>query len=393
MKPLRLVPALLLALCTALQALAQAPTARLQELDDRAVVDANGAKIAEVYDVVVDTEESRAAYLVVSVGMRVVPIPLPSPELSFTADKVVLNMDRRRLESAPALDMAALGPRFKRGRDLMGGKVFDKAGTVTIAEVKDLVISLDDGMIANVVVAFDPKAWEQPGWVALPRTSVRPQGVDFVATFNMDDMRPASQAQAEQRRFDAARAKAEAVDRDERATELMGRKIVDAQGNPLAEIVDFVVDPAAGKVLHVLVTLPNGTPSALALPARDLKRNGDLIVVPAGAAAFAPAAASSTGRRLGEVMKKNLVDHRGKEVGRLRDVIVNLGTGRLHYAVAEFEPSWVAAGHLVTVRMPRDDMKMDLNALMGAMMFDQKGWPDLNNPQFIANIDAYLAKQ
>lgn len=391
MKPLHLVPALLLALCTALQALAQAPSARLQELDDRAVVDASGAKIADVYDVVVDTEESRAAYLVVSVGMRVVPIPLPSSELSFTADKVVLNMDRRRLESAPALDMAALGPRFKRGRDLMGGKLFDKAGTATIAEVKDLVISLSDGMIANVVVAFDPKAWEQPGWVALPRASVRPQGVDFVATFNLDDMRPASQAQAEQRRFEAARAKAEAVDRDERATQLMGRKIVDGQGNPLAEIVDLAVDPAAGKVLHVLVTLPNGAPSALALPVRDLKRNGDLIVVPAGAAAFAPA--PSTGRRLSEVMKKSLVDHRGKEVGRLRDVVVNLGTGRLHYAVAEFEPSWVAAGHLVTVRMPRDDMKVELNALMGAMIFDQKGWPDLNNPQYIANVDAYLAKQ
>ena len=91
--------------------------------------------------------------------------------------------------------------------------------------------------------------------------------------------------------------------------------------------------------------------------------------------------------------KRNLVDYRGKEVGRLRDVVINLGTGKVHYAVAEFEASWVAAGHLVTVRMPRDDMKVELNALMGAMIFDQKAWPDLNNPQFLANIDAYLAKQ
>ena len=43
--------------------------------------------------------------------------------------------------------------------------------------------------------------------------------------------------------------------------------------------------------------------------------------------------------------------------------------------------------------MPGEDGKVELNALMRAMIFDQKAWPDINNPQFIANIDAYLAKQ
>jgi hypothetical protein len=43
--------------------------------------------------------------------------------------------------------------------------------------------------------------------------------------------------------------------------------------------------------------------------------------------------------------------------------------------------------------MPRDDMKIELNALMGAMIFQQGAWPDINTPQFLANIDAYLAKQ
>ena len=392
MKPLHLVPALLIAFCATLPAFAQAPTARLNELDDRPVIDASGAKIADVYDIVIDTEESRAAYLVISVGMRVVPIPLPSPELSFTADKVVLKMDRRGLESAPALDMAALGPRYKRGRDVLTGKLKDQKGAV-IGEVKDLVVSLTDGAIANVVVAFDPKAWEQPGWVSVPRQSVRPDGVNFVATFNLDDMRPASQAQAEQRRYEAAKAKAVSVDRDERVSQLVGRKIHDPQGNPVAEIADFVFDPASGKVLYVMVTMANGAPSGLAVPSPDLRRNGDLIVIGTGVAAFAPAPTSTGGKRLSDIMKRNLVDFRGKEVGRLRDVVVNLGTGKVHYAVAEFEASWVAAGHLVTVRMPRDDMKVELNALMGAMIFDQKSWPDLNNPQFITNIDAYLAKQ
>ena len=62
-------------------------------------------------------------------------------------------------------------------------------------------------------------------------------------------------------------------------------------------------------------------------------------------------------------------------------------------AIAEFDPSWVAAGNIVTVRVPKDDMKVELNALMGAMIFQNNAWPDINHPQFISNIDAYLAKQ
>ena len=77
----------------------------------------------------------------------------------------------------------------------------------------------------------------------------------------------------------------------------------------------------------------------------------------------------------------------------MRDVVVNLGTGKVHYAVAEFEPAWIAAGYLVTIKVPREDGRIELNALTGTMLLEQKAWPDINHPQFIANIDAYLAKQ
>jgi hypothetical protein len=92
-------------------------------------------------------------------------------------------------------------------------------------------------------------------------------------------------------------------------------------------------------------------------------------------------------------MKRTLVDGRGKEVGRLRDVIVNLGKGQVRYAVAEFDPSWIAAGYLVPIKVPGEDRKVELNALTGSMIFEQARWPDINTPQFIANMDAYLAKQ
>jgi sporulation protein YlmC with PRC-barrel domain len=371
---------------------AAGPTSLLTQLGDHFVVDASGAKLADLYDVVIDTEEGRVPYLVVSVGMRVVPIAVPSPDVVASGDKVMLKADRARLEATPSLDMTALGSRYKRGRDISGGELRDQAGK-KLGEVKDLMVGLVDGTIVSVVVAFDPKVWEQQGWVALPRTSVTPQGRDFVATFNIDDMRPASQAAAEQRARELARAKAVSVDRDERVSTLIGRKVVDPQGKPLGELADLGIDPGAGKVLYAMVNA-GGAPLSIALPSTQLKRAGDEIVLEGGASALAPPPTSVTARRASEVMKKTLVDPRGKEVGRVRDLVVNLGKATVHYAVAEFDGAWVAPGHLVTVRAPKDDGKVELNALMGAMIFDPAGWKaaDLNNEQYLANIDKYLGR-
>jgi sporulation protein YlmC with PRC-barrel domain len=291
----------------------------------------------------------------------------------------------------PALDMAALGPRYKLGRDFQGNQLKDPKGEL-LGEIKDLMFDLGSGSVAALVVAFDPKVRPEPGWVALPRQSVKYEGGAYVATFNLEDMRPAAQAQAEQRRFDAARAAAATVDRDERVTELRGRKLTDPQGKVLGELVDVVADGGTQKALYAAVNLAGGGSSAIALPVQGMTRNGDAFVVPAGAAAFAPPPASG-GKRLSEVVGATLVDGGGKEVGRVRDVVVNLGTGKVHYAVAEFEPAWIAAGYLVTIKMPGPDRKIELNALMGALPFEKSRWPDINNPQFIANVDAYLAKQ
>jgi sporulation protein YlmC with PRC-barrel domain len=387
MKLSTLAAASTLLLSLALPALAQDPApVRLGELGDRAVVDRSGAKIADIYDVVVDTEEARAAYIVFSVGLKVVPVAMPSPDVAFAKDKVELAFNRARLEGMPALDMAALGARYKRGRDLTGTPFKDSNGA-PLGEVKDLMIDLGSGAVAAVVVAFDPKVRQEQGWVAIPRESLRYQPGGYVATFKLDDMRPAAQAAAEQKRIDEARALATTVNRDERFTELKGRKFSDAQGKPVGELVDVAFDPS--QKAHAIVALQGGGQSAIALPAQGLTRNGDTYAVPAAALGPAPAG----GKRVSEMIGKALVDARGKEVGRVREIVVNLGTGRVRYAVAEFEPAWIAAGYLVPIKLPGEERKVELNALTGSMIFEGPRWPDINNPQFIANIDAYLARQ
>ena len=390
MKLSSLFASFVLVFSTALPALGQAPQpVRLGELDDRPVVDASGAKVADVYDIVVDTEEGRAAYIVFSVGMKVIPVSMPSTDMVFTKDRIELAFPRGRLEAMPALDMASLGPRYKRGRDLAGTVLKDPKGA-TLGEVKDFMVDLTSGSVAAVVVAFDPKVRQEQGWVAIPRQSLRFESGGYVATFNLEDMRPEAQARAEQKRIDEARALATTVNRDDRFSEIKGRKLSDAQGKPLAELVDVLSDPASQKA-YALVNMAGGGPAAIALPVQGLTRNGDTYVVPAGAPAFASPPAG--GKRVSEMIGKPLVDARGKEVGRVRDMVVNLGTGKVRYAVAEFEPAWIAAGYLVPIKVPGDDRKVELNALTGSMIFEAARWPDINHPQFIANMDAYLARQ
>jgi sporulation protein YlmC with PRC-barrel domain len=391
MKLTNLVAASLFLASLALPALGQAPTqpVRVGEFDDRPVVDSSGSKVADVYDVVVDTEEARVAYIVFSVGMKVVPLPMPSTDMVFTDKRIELSMPRGRLESMPALDMAALGPRYKRGRNFQGNPLKDPNG-VLLAEVKDLMFDLSSGSITALVVEFDKKVRPEPGWVALPRSSVKVEGGVYVATFKLDDMRPEAQARAEQQRFDTARAAALTVDRDERFTELKGRSFLDPQGKVLGQIVDVVTDAAGTRALHALVDA-GGSVSSVALPLQGATRNGTNYVLPTGAAALAPAPGG--GKRLSEQIGKGLVDSRGKDVGKVRDMVVNLASGKVRYAVAEFEPAWIAAGYLVPIKVPGEDRKIDLAALTGSMIFEGARWPDINNPQFISNMDAYIARQ
>jgi sporulation protein YlmC with PRC-barrel domain len=391
MKPLSLIPMLLAALAAALGAQAQSPV-QVTQLAGKPVVNANGASVGEFYDVAVDTEEGRVAFVIISVGMRLVPIALPSTELMIDPSRIVLTTDRARLDATPTFDASAAAPRVRPARELFGGDLRDQQGA-DIGDVKDLVFNPADGAIASVVVAFDRKWHDQEGWVALPRASVRHQGRDLVANFKREDMRPASVAQAEQRSADAARAAALSPDRDERATTLIGQPLVDAKGQPLGTVTDLSVEAGTGRIAQVLVGAGGGGMVALPLPAKGLTRDGGKLVLEAGAAGLAPPQGDAKLKRASDLMKAKLADTRGKDVGRLHDLVVNLAAGKVHYAVAEFDPSWVQAGKVVAIRFPPESMRVELNDLMGAMIFDQGGWPDLNNPQYLANIDQYLGKR
>jgi sporulation protein YlmC with PRC-barrel domain len=105
--------------------------------------------------------------------------------------------------------------------------------------------------------------------------------------------------------------------------------------------------------------------------------------------------------RATELLKAKVADDSNKEVGSLEDVVVNLRSGQVHFAVAKFTPDWIQAGMLVAIPLrplkPLEDdkglaMKFGLNELNKAYIFSASQWPDFNNPQVRALISGYMAR-
>ena len=119
----------------------------------------------------------------------------------------------------------------------------------------------------------------------------------------------------------------------------------------------------------------------------------------------APAAdASGKLRRASELTSTTRIfDSRNIKVGELRDLVVNFATGRVHYAVLEFDPNWVQAGMLVAMPLreigPSKDnaqpglaMRADLNELNRGMVIQKNAWPDFTSAQYKEIVGQYFKK-
>ena len=200
-------------------------------------------------------------------------------------------------------------------------------------EIDDLMVSLDDARVANFVIRFDPKWLDMADPAAVPLSSLARQGDGFLVKFSAHDVRPA------------------------------------ATGKPIAP-------PPP----------PPPTPRA-----RLTQLTGA-----AADAAFAKAPANhATARRL---LESRYLNPSGEAVGKVEDVVVDLGTGSNEFVVASFKPDWVAAGWLV-ILPPRaivsdangqPAMRITLNDINNAFLFEAKNWPDFSNPAVRAALHAKI---
>lgn len=240
-------------------------------------------------------------------------------------------------------------------------------------------------------------------------------------------------------RAEAARdAERDLIDRDMRVSRLLGKNVVNRDGDDIGEIQDLVIDTRDGKIAYAVVSAGGflGIGDRLVEVPVAKVRGGmrdDKIVMdmtkaelesfrsfdrgkwpdwnraelreptqPTGADARITKSDRKRYLRASQVLDARLRDRDGSGVGNVEDIVVNLGSGKVRYGVAEFDPSWFEAGKLVVVPVSQvraedgdsDDLviTMERGALRKAPAFDRNTWPDLNDEGFRRDLDTYVMR-
>jgi sporulation protein YlmC with PRC-barrel domain len=111
-----------------------------------------------------------------------------------------------------------------------------------------------------------------------------------------------------------------------------------------------------------------------------------------------PAATQGRFKRASELIGGDVKDAAGKDIGDIREIVVNLTDGSARYAVVEFDRGWFKSDKFVAVPMQslkrtgdRDEFVLARTRaeLEAAPSFDKDKWPNLNDPKYRADVDRY----
>lgn len=354
---------------------------RATQLHNRPVVDARGAPVGAIRGFEFDAGSGQLTSMLVALGGArdiAARLPLPSP-LPIDATPWVVRQTRKQLLSQGEPPPAPAGVRATS--DVVGSELKDASGT-TIGQVQDLVFG-PEGKVKAVVASFTEAWYPEQGLVAVPWQSFDAAAPQLVAKFSADHIRPAGSKPKPVAPPVPAKPVA---DMDLRLAKLLGLTLEDGGGQAIGKLEDLVVDPSARRVT-ALVVAASGQRLAVPLPLNVTKLDARAIAIDAMPGSAAPPAAGAL--LASQIARAQLKSPSGDPVGRLRDVVVNLGSGRLRYVVAAFDPTWVGAGMVVAMVIPRVeangtsvDIPVDRGVVQTGMMVEEKHWSAATAEQY-----------
>lgn len=225
--------------------------------------------------------------------------------------------------------------------------------------------------------------------------------------------------------------------RQMRASQLMGKDVRNAQGEDLGDIKGVAIDVNNGRVHFVVLSFGGflGLGDKLfAYPARAFKPSMDrdeLVLTVAkeklknapgfeassypdwntptyrgqvdsyfGPTTAVPAQSNVRLVRASELLGKDVNGPDGRDLGEIREVVIDMSNGDVRYAVLEFDQSWSLKDKLFAFPMKafksgaswKDDLVLNVNkdTLNNTPGFNKNAWPNVNDPKWIVDIDRYL---
>lgn len=235
-----------------------------------------------------------------------------------------------------------------------------------------------------------------------------------------------------------ASADAKQSGRDVRASKVIGKGVENAEGENLGEIKDLIVDLGSQRV-HYAVMASGGALGlgeklfAYPMSAFKSQADGDKLVLnidkdrlkdapgfdkdkwpdwsdnryrgevdryfKSDTAKAAPRSAKMV--RASELIGKSVDDRAGKDAGEIEDLVVNMSSGRISYAVLDFDKAWSPDDKLLPMPLtaftfPADkDKDIVLNVARNQIDmkrgFDENNWPDLNSAEFRRDMRTHMA--
>ena len=220
-----------------------------------------------------------------------------------------------------------------------------------------------------------------------------------------------------------------------RASQLIGKNVENAQGENLGEIKDLVIDVNNERVFYAILEFGGflGMGEKLfAYPVRSFNQTSaesDKLVLNVdkeklkAAPGFARDSwpdwltygkqvdkyygetvklkpmANQKLVRASELIGKDVDDRMGKDMGEIDDMVVNMSSGRIHYAVLEFDQSWNLNDKLISLPLRSFNyvandqdlmLNIDRESIDTKRAYQKNSWPDINDLNYRAETDRYL---
>lgn len=150
------------------------------------------------------------------------------------------------------------------------------------------------------------------------------------------------------------------------ASELIGTDVINASGETIGELKDLIFDARDGEIRSAVIEYGGWLgvgERAVALPAGPLTQRGNSLVFDVTEEALRNAPnferAIWPATRASALIDREVHDRLHRDAGEIKDLLVDLVTGRVHYALVDRRDDWKPGRDLVAVpienfSLPRD---------------------------------------